>query len=78
MGPGMTERERLSTDTQRLEWLCDTVIGPARMRYESGLPATATGTSSASQFLEWLRHLAPASVSRKRVRIGVSTGSGPA
>ena len=30
MVPGMTERERLITDMQRLEWLCDAVIGPAR------------------------------------------------
>ena len=30
MVPGMTERERLMTEVQRLEWLCDAVIGPAR------------------------------------------------
>ncbi len=30
MVPGLTERERLIADTQRLEWLCDAVIGPAR------------------------------------------------
>jgi hypothetical protein len=30
MVPGMTERERLIRDTQRIEWLSDAVIGPAR------------------------------------------------
>ena len=30
MVPGLTERERLIADMQRLEWLCDAVIGPAR------------------------------------------------
>jgi hypothetical protein len=30
MVPGMTERERLIRDMQRLEWLCDVALGPAR------------------------------------------------
>ena len=30
MVPGLTERERLIADKQRLEWLSDEVIGPAR------------------------------------------------
>jgi hypothetical protein len=30
MVPGMTERERLIRNTQRIEWLCDAAIGPAR------------------------------------------------
>jgi len=30
MVPGITERERMITDTQRREWLGDALIGPAR------------------------------------------------
>jgi hypothetical protein len=30
MVPGMTERERLAADVQRLEWLADAVLGPPR------------------------------------------------
>jgi hypothetical protein len=28
MVPGMTERERLAADVQRLEWLADATLGP--------------------------------------------------
>jgi hypothetical protein len=31
MVPGMTERERRVADLQRLEWLADAVVGPARV-----------------------------------------------
>jgi hypothetical protein len=31
MVPGMTERERLAADMQRLEWLADSVVGPSRL-----------------------------------------------
>jgi hypothetical protein len=30
MVPGLSERERLATDVQRLEWLADAVLGPTR------------------------------------------------
>jgi hypothetical protein len=30
MVPGMTERERLAADVQRLEWLADAALGPRR------------------------------------------------
>jgi hypothetical protein len=30
MVPGMTERERLAADVQRLEWLADATLGPGR------------------------------------------------
>ena len=30
MVPGLSERERRAADVQRLEWLADAVLGPAR------------------------------------------------
>jgi hypothetical protein len=31
MVPGMTERERRAAELQRLEWLADATLGPARL-----------------------------------------------
>jgi hypothetical protein len=38
MVPGMTKRERLAADVQRLEWLADATLGPRRL---SRLPRPA-------------------------------------
>lgn len=44
MVPGMTERERLAGDVQRLEWLADAVRGPTRLPLSPSPPAVPTGT----------------------------------
>ena len=48
MVPGMTERERLITDMQRLEWLCDAVIGQAVLGTAPGRWITKIGRLSLS------------------------------
>ena len=54
MVPGMTERERLIADMQRLEWLCDAVIGPAR---SSGRRPPRTGSPAEAPWMLVLREL---------------------
>ena len=44
MVPGMTERERLATDVQRLEWLADAVRGPTRLLRSTSPPVVPSGT----------------------------------
>ena len=44
MVPGMTERERLAADVQRLEWLADATLGPAQLARPPGPPAVPSGT----------------------------------
>ena len=39
MVPGMTERERLAADAQRLEWLADARLGPLRPRAGPVVPS---------------------------------------
>ena len=49
MVPGMTERDRLVADTQRLEWLSGAGIGPARSNYETrSQRAASAGNASSS------------------------------
>lgn len=71
MVPGMTERDRLVADTQRLEWLSGAGIGPARRTYEpappradfsgNGLPVLPLGV--------WRRGRSPAMVPGERIRL---------
>jgi hypothetical protein len=44
MVPGMTERERLAGDVQRLEWLADAVRGPTQLPRLSSPPTVPSGT----------------------------------
>lgn len=41
MVPGMSERERLAADIQRLEWLADVTLGPGRLSQarHTGVPS---------------------------------------
>ena len=43
-GPGMTERERLAVNMQRLEWLADATLGPTHLPRPPGPPAVPSGT----------------------------------
>jgi hypothetical protein len=43
MVPGMSERERLAADMQRLEWLADAMLGPGRPSRPRGV-AVPSGT----------------------------------
>lgn len=43
MVPGMTERERLAADVQRLAWLADATLGPRRFSRPRG-PAVPSGS----------------------------------
>jgi hypothetical protein len=45
MVPGMSERERLAADMQRLEWLADATLGPGRLPR-----ARHTGVPSGSRY----------------------------
>jgi hypothetical protein len=45
MVPGMTERERLAADAQRLEWLADATLRPARIS-RPARPAVPSGSRS--------------------------------
>ena len=44
MVPGMTERERLAADVQRLQWLADASLGPTHLPRPPGPPAVPSGT----------------------------------
>jgi hypothetical protein len=44
MVPGMTERERLAANVQRLEWLPDASLGPTHLPRPPGPPAVPSGT----------------------------------
>ena len=43
MVPGMSERERLAADMQRLEWLADALLGPRQLS-RPRRPAVPSGT----------------------------------
>jgi hypothetical protein len=47
MVPGMTERERLAADVQRLEWLADATLGPGRLS-RPARPAVPSGSRYAT------------------------------
>ena len=74
MVPGMTERERLITDMQRLEWLCDAVIGPARSSGRRppriGSPAEAPWVPHPYRGDETRNHEAQRTWFRGRLRTG--------
>jgi hypothetical protein len=55
----MTERERLATDVQRLEWLTDAVRGPMRLPRPPGPPNVPSGT----------RHSIPLGLCRRNVAL---------
>ncbi|MDF3042509.1 MAG: hypothetical protein K0Q71_5215 [Thermomicrobiales bacterium] len=59
MVPGMSERERLAADVQRLEWLADAVLGPAQLPRPPGPPAVPSGT----------RHSVPLGLCRRNVAL---------
>jgi hypothetical protein len=44
MVPGMTERETLAADVQRVEWLADAALGPTQMARPPGPPAVPSGS----------------------------------
>lgn len=71
MVPGMTERDRLVSDMQRLEWLSDAVLGPARFAHEPTPPSRDfTGNRRPVPPLGvWLSRFLSALVPGKRLRL---------
>ena len=65
MVPGMTERERLAADMQRLEWLADATLGPTHLPRPPGPPAVPSGT----------RHSVPLGLCRRNVALMQGLGT---
>ena len=68
MVPGMTERERLAADMQRLEWLADATFGPTHLPRPPSPPAVPTGTRHSLPLGFCIRDGALVHVLRRHIR----------
>ena len=76
--PGMTERDRLATDIQRMTWLADAVVGPIRIGHQFGSPPGNVAQRPNLLLGIWRRGLAAARMLGERVQLGSQTAtSGP-
>ena len=67
MVPGMSERERLAADMQRLEWLADAMLGPGQLSRPRG-SAVPSGTRRTVPLDLCHRGLAMAQDLNRRIR----------
>jgi hypothetical protein len=69
MVPGMTERDRRIADAQRLEWLADAVVGPARMSNASYWPNSGESHPSGRRLGFWRQRFTSALTQFRRIRL---------
>ena len=69
MVPGMTERDRRIADAQRLEWLADAVVGPARMSNASNWPISGESHPSVRRLGFWRQLFFSALTQFRRIRM---------
>jgi hypothetical protein len=65
----MTERDRRIADAQRLEWLADAVVGPARMSNASNWPIRGERNPSVRRLGCWRQRLTSALTRLRGVRL---------
>jgi hypothetical protein len=69
MVPGMTERERLAADVQRMEWLADARLGPARVSWPLARGGATASPRPTLPLGLWRRGIASALVFGRHIRL---------